>query len=569
MLALHSFSPRLATLMREYDRERLVADIGAGLTVGVVALPLAMAFAIASGVKPEQGIFAAIVGGLLVSLLGGSSVQIGGPAGAFIVIVYGIVQRHGVGDLLAATMLAGVLLFAMGRLQLGELVGKMPVSIVAGFTNAIAMLIALSQLKDLLGLPIASMPASVLSQLEILAAQLRHANPAALLLGVGCCLGLLLWTKLPLAGRRALALPGIGRALRIASKVPGPIVALVSLSALSAALGLHVETIGSRFGGIPRSLPALALPAAHWPELAELMPLALTIALLGAIESLLCARVADGLAKVPRHDPNQELMAQGIANIVAPLFGALPVTGTIARTVTNVRAGATSPVAGIAHAVTLLAIVLIAAPLAARVPLAVLAGILMFVAWNMLDWREFIDLGRHSVEHRVKFLATFGLTVAFDLTVAVEVGLALACVFFVARMSALFSVELDASVRAPAGVSVYKMRGSLFFATAGKIERLVAELPAQTRFVVLEADHLFSIDTSGLSALASLRRELEQRHISLVLCSLQHQPRHVLTSATDFAGNPAMLQPDLAAALHAIDAISGTLRPAGTLPAPG
>jgi SulP family sulfate permease len=554
--AHHPFSPRLVEALKGYDRPRFLADLGAGLTVGVVALPLAMAFAIASGVKPEQGLFTAIIAGLLISALGGSSVQIGGPAGAFIVIVYGIVQRHGVANLLTATMLAGIVLFAMGWLRLGALVRQIPVSIVAGFTNGIAVLIALSQVKDLLGLPIASMPAGFVPQVGTLAAHVSQVNPAALALGGACVVGLLAWSRLTAENRFFPAGARATRWVRIATRIPGPVVALVSLSVLAAALDLHVETIGSRFGGIPQSLPGLARPALSWEGVQALFIPTLTIAILGAIESLLCARVADNLSPARRHDPNQELMAQGIANVVAPMFGGIPATGTIARTVTNIRAGATSPVAGIVHALTLLAIMLVAAPLAGRIPLAVLAGILLFVAWNMMDWGEFVRLGRHGLEPRAKFLCTFVLTVVLDLTVAVEVGLALACVLFVYRMSQLFGVEPEAVPGAPAGVHVVGLHGALFFGAAGKLEGLADDLPADTRCVVLDAHHLVSLDTSGLDALDGLRRELGQRGIAMTICGLHRQPLELIAGA--LAGPAPGIPPvtrDVPAAIQAFAAL--------------
>jgi SulP family sulfate permease len=559
--AHHPFSPRLVDALKGYDRHRFLADLGAGLTVGVVALPLAMAFAIASGVKPEQGLFTAIIAGLLISLLGGSSVQIGGPAGAFIVIVYGIVQRHGVANLLTATMLAGMVLFAMGWLRLGALVRQIPVSIVAGFTNGIAVLIALSQVKDLLGLPIASMPAGFVPQVEALAAHAAQANLQALALGGACVVGLLAWSRLTAESRFFPADRRARRWLQVATRIPGPVVALVSLTLLAAGLGLQVETIGSRFGGIPQALPRLERPALSWAGVQALFIPTLTIAVLGAIESLLCARVADNLSPLRRHDPNQELMAQGIANVVAPLFGGIPATGTIARTVTNIRAGATSPVAGVVHALTLLAIVLVAAPLAGRIPLAVLAGILMFVAWNMMDWREFVRLGRHGLEPRAKFLCTFALTVVLDLTVAVEVGLVLACVLFVYRMSRLFELELDATVDVPAGVRVYRVYGSLFFGAAGRLERLADDVPAGTRAVVLDAHHLVSIDSSGLDALDGLQRDLERLGVRLAIAGLHRQPLEAAGGGlARGAGAGPVIAADVPSALAAFVAPEG--RPA-------
>jgi sulfate permease, SulP family len=469
---LHRFHPRLLDALQHYNRARLASDMGAGITVGVVALPLAMAFAIASGVKPEQGLFTAIVAGLLISLLGGSSVQIGGPAGAFIVIVYGIHQRYGLANLLIATSLAGVLLFLLGLFRLGAVVRYVPLPIVIGFTNGIAVLLSI-------------------------------------------------WLQLP------------------------------------------VETIGTRFGGIPAALPAFALPAFTWETAKQLLIPTVTIALLGAVESLLCARVADNLLEpaypdMTRHDPNQELMAQGAANFVAPFFGGIPATGTIARTVTNLRAGATSPVAGVVHALTVVAVVLVAAPLATHVPLAVLAvlaGILLFMAWNMGEWHEFARLRQFSTAYRTILLGTFALTVVFDLTVAVEVGLLLACGFFIYRMGTLFKVlpcpVADGTVLPP-GVQVLALYGSLFFGAVGKMEALPALLLPSTRTLVLDMHRLLLIDTSGLDALHQLLRLLQRRNVALVLADVNEQPLSLMRRAGFEAVIGAdRVVPTVAQALHA------------------
>ncbi len=521
-MQLHRFRPRLLDTLEGYNGALFARDLGAGLTVGIVALPLAMAFAIASGVKPEAGIFTAIIAGVLISALGGSNVQIGGPAGAFIVIVYGIVERYGLANLLIATSLAGVLLFLMGLFKLGALVRYVPVPIIIGFTNGIAVLIALSQLKDLLGLRIDKMPSDFFTQIQVLGAHLGSINPAALAIGLACLALVVLWPK-------SYAMPDsrtdpMARLRRLATHLPGTIIALVGATLLTALLDLPVETIGSRFGGIPQSLPAFALPELSWASAQQLFIPTVTIALLGAIESLLCARVADNATEFPRHDPNQELMAQGAANFVVPFFGGIPATGTIARTVTNVRAGAASPIAGIVHALTLLAVVLLAAPLALHVPLAALAGILMFVAWNMGEWHEFLRLRRFSPQYRTVLVGTFALTVVFDLTVAVQVGLVLACVFFIYRMSTLFSVRRHAADDMPPGVQVFELFGSLFFGAVGKIEALPAQVSAGTRAVVLEMHRMISMDTSGLESLQQLHRALTRRDIALVLANVNEQP---------------------------------------------
>ena len=533
MIPSFSFRPRLFDAVRGYDRDRFLRDLGAGLTVGVVALPLAMAFAIASGLPPAAGLWTAIIAGLLVALLGGSNVQIGGPAGAFIVIVYGIIERYGVANLLIATACAGVLLFVLGLLRLGSLVRYVPVSIVIGFTNGIAVLIAMSQVKDWLGLHVAKMPADLFAQLRVLGENLHSFTPHAFALGSACLLGLFLWPRLwgatsPVA--QALDIPGIRRAAQVGARVPGPIVALVTLTALAVALELPVETIGSRFGGIPSGLPAFALPAFSWETVKQLVAPTLTIAMLGAIESLLCARVADQVSGLPRHDPNQELMAQGVANLVTPFFGGMPATGTIARTVTNVRSGGTTPVAGVVHALTVAVLVLAAAPLALHVPLAVLAGILLFVAWNMGEWREFAHLRLYSVHYRMLMLGTFFLTVVFDLTVALQVGLVAACALFIRRMSSLFQVEAVASEGPQLRFRLY---GSLFFGAVARIDTVVqaVENGPEAPEVVLDALQLVHLDTSGLDALRQLHKVILLRGGTLRLENLQDQPREVIERA--------------------------------------
>ena len=520
--SLQPFRPRLLTALTGYNRANFFTDLGAGLTVGIVALPLAMAFAIASGVKPEAGLFTAIIAGFLISALGGSNVQIGGPAGAFIVIVYGIVERYGLANLLIATSLAGVLLFAMGMLKLGALVRYIPVSIVIGFTNGIAVLIGLSQVKDLLGLKIDKLPADFFTQLRVLFQNLGSFNPWAFAIGLACLALVVLWPK-------TYAMPVGPTSLRQkikrhAAQVPGTVIALALATIAARLFEMPVETIGSKFGGIPQGLPSFELPEFTWSTAKQLVIPTITIALLGAIESLLCARVADNMADIPRHDPNQELMAQGVANFVAPFFGGIPATGTIARTVTNVRAGGRSPVAGMVHAGVLLLIVLVAAPLAMHVPLAALAGILLFVAWNMGEWREFARLKNFLMPYRTVLVGTFVLTVVFDLTVAVEMGLISACGFFIYRMSTLFNVTPVANDSLPPGVRVFELFGSLFFGAVGKVEALPGQIPEGTRCVVLEMHRLVSMDTSGLDALEQLHSALHKRDIALVLASVNPQP---------------------------------------------
>jgi SulP family sulfate permease len=546
---LAPFRPRLFSALAGYTRERFFKDAGAGLTVGIVALPLAMAFAIASGLKPEAGIWTAIIAGALISALGGSAVQIGGPAGAFIVIVYGILERYGLANLLIATACAGVLLFLLGLFKLGTLVRYVPVSIVVGFTNGIAVLIVLSQARDLLGLVVPKMPADFFSQIKVLGSHLDSFNPYALGLGLACLLGLFIWprlfdTKARAAGgfftmrliRLMQAVEGVQlkRATRMASRMPGPIVALVTLTAFAYFLSLPVETIGTRFHGIPRALPSFALPDFSWETVRLLVAPTITIAMLGAVESLLCARVADQVSGLPRHDPNQELMAQGVANFVVPFFGGMPATGTIARTVTNVRSGASSPVSGLVHALTLAVVVLAAAPLAVHVPLAVLSGILLYVAWNMGEWREFARLPKASSHYRLIMLGTFFLTVVFDLTVALQVGLILACVLFVRRMSSLFQVV---EVSRDADTASFQLYGSLFFGAVAKLDPILTVVESAPKGLVVRLDvqSLQSLDTSGLDVLEQLHKAIVLRGGRLVIAGVNAQPRAVM-ERTGFLG---------------------------------
>ena len=527
---LATFRPRLLQDMQGYSRDKLVRDVGAGATVGIVALPLAMAFAIASGLKPEAGLWTAIIAGFLISSLGGTSMQIGGPAGAFIVIVYGIVERYGVANLLIATASAGVLLFLLGLFRLGSLVRYVPVSVVIGFTNGIAVLIALSQVRDLLGLDIAHMPASFFGQINTMTLHIQSFNVFAFVLGALCVLGLFVWPRLWAVDsqfRRQIRSIETVSAIKATSRIPGPVVALVTLSLLAWLLSLPVETIGTRFGGIPQGVPAFELPDFSWETVRLLVTPTLTIALLGAIESLLCARVADQLSDAPKHDPNQELMAQGIANTVVPFFGGMPATGTIARTVTNIRSGAASPVAGMVHALTLAAVVLLAAPLAFHIPLSVLAGVLLFVAWNMGEWREFARLKQFSNHYRLMMLSTFALTIIFDLTVAVELGLVMAVVLFVRRQSSIFRADPVARTEQQL---TYKLYGSLFFGVVAKIDPIVAEVersPGPVN-VMLDASQMISLDTTGLDALEQLHKAVHKRGGQLGMVGLHEQPRSLI-----------------------------------------
>ena len=547
---LAAFRPKLLDTLPGYTRGHLARDLGAGLTVGVVALPLAMAFAIASGLKPEAGLFTAIIAGFLISALGGSRVQIGGPAGAFIVIVYGILERYGLANLIIATAMSGVLLFFMGLFRLGTLIRFIPIAVVIGFTNGIAVLIMLSQARDFLGLTLDKVPASFFAQLQALGGALHTVNPAALALGLGSLVLVAVWQRfMPRLGPEKLPFSGK------LTVVPGTIVALTLATLLSWALALPVETIGSKFGGIPATLPALVWPEFSWGTVQFLLMPALTLALLGAIESLLCARIADGYTP-DRHNPNQELMAQGVANFITPFFGGMPATGTIARTVTNAKSGAVSPVAGVVHALTLLVVMLVAAPLAQHIPLAALAGILVYVAWNMGEWREFLHLRQYRLPYRITLLAVFGLTVIVDLTVAVEVGLFAAALTFIYRISSLSRAEPVSATDQPglAGreheVQAWRLYGALFFGAVKLVENLEHRLPA--RALVLDLKNLIYIDSSGADTLQDLVRSCERRGVRLILCGLAHQPLDIARrSGLLRALPPAQVCPDLASGLAA------------------
>lgn len=526
-----------------YRRDDFIADAGAGVTVALVALPLAMAFAIASGVRPDQGIVTAVIGGFLVSLLGGSKVQIAGPAGAFVALLYAIVEKYGVPNLLIATMMAGILLFAMGALRLGTLVRFVPVPIVIGFTTGIAVIIAFSQLRDLLGLHIERMPSNFLSQVSTLWAARHSLNWVAVALGVSGIALIVLWPS-PHSAK-----PGNWRF--VTAKLPSTVVVIVGSAVAVWAMNLPVETIGTRFGALPPGLPTPAFPRFDWATAQNLFAPTIAIALLGAIESLLCARVADGLIG-DRHDPNQELMAQGVANFAAPLFGGIAVTGTIARTMTNVRSGARSPVAGIVHALVLLLVLVVLAPLAGFIPLAALAAVLTWVAFNMVAWRELRELRRFSMFYRATLLTTLALTVVFDLTVAVQVGLVLSCLFFIYRMSSLTTVEPIALAPNGGRVEAYALFGSVFFGSVTKVQALHDPAKEAPEVLILEMHKVIYIDNTGLDALESLQASLARRGARLVLVDLNEQPRQMLARAGFLEGlGPAGVFPDFDSALAA------------------
>ena len=544
------FRPKLVDSLKGYTREQLGADVAAGITVGVVALPLAMAFAIASGLKPEAGLFTAIIAGFIISALGGSKVQIGGPAGAFIVIVYGILERYGLANLILATAASGVLLFIMGLLKLGTLIRFIPVAVVIGFTNGIAVLIMLSQAKDFLGLKVNNMPADFFGILRSLNEALPTFQASAFALACGSLALIVGWQLVFSAKPGQAPAKGLRRMLQW---VPGAIVALVVATLLALGMHLPVETIGSKFGGIPSELPSFVWPEFSLATLQHLSMPIITLTLLGAIESLMCARIADGLIG-DRHNPNQELMAQGVANFVTPFFGGMPATGTIARTVTNVKSGGRSPVAGMVHALVLLGVVWVAAPLANHVPLATLAAILMFVALNMGEGHAFTDLKQFRAPYRMTLLAVFLLTVMVDLTVAVGFGLIAACITFIYRISNLSRVEQLSAQDAPAlfnqqgQVRAYRFYGALFFGAVKMVEAIEDELPQKA--VVLDLKNLIYIDSSGADALVALAKVCQKRQVKLILCGLNHQPLDIAsrTGLLNLVGNN--VGPNLASALE-------------------
>ncbi|MCK6390724.1 MAG: STAS domain-containing protein [Azonexus sp.] len=523
-----AFHPKLLDCLPGYNRAQFGKDFAAGITVGVLALPLAMAFAIASGCSPTAGIWTAIVAGLITAALGGSRVQIGGPTGAFIPIVYGIVAAHGFANLLGATMLAGAMLLAMGLARMGQLIRFIPVSVVIGFTNGIAVVIFMAQIKDFFGLRIDNLPAEFFARINTLAAHASTVDLPTLGLSVACFVFLLSYNRL--ASRFAL--------LR---RAPGPLVVLIAGTLAAYALSLPVETIGSRFNGIPQELPAFGLPALSIHDFGKLISPAITIALLGAIESLLSARVADSQID-DRHDPNQELIAQGLSNIAAPLFGGFAATGAIARTTTNVRTGGRTPIAGIIHAAVLLGVVLVAAPLAAYVPLATLSAIVMVVAINMGEWHEFRELRRFSWNYRAILLSTFFVTVLFDLTIAVELGMVLSSLFFIYRMSELTRIERlplreeanEPHLRYPDGsmrVAAWQLFGSLFFGAVNKLEELLDPREGHPEVVILDMSRLIQLDTTGLEGLENLLDKLGKRGCRLLVCGLNAQPASLLQRA--------------------------------------
>ena len=516
--------PKSVLCLRGYNRHKFLLDLIAGVTVGLVALPLAMAFAIASGLTPQAGIYCAIVTGFLISLLGGSKTQIGGPTGAFVVVVAGIVAAHGVGGLFMCTVMAGVLLVIMGVTGLGTAVKFIPRPVVIGFTNGIAVLIASTQVKDFFGLHLEKVPGVFWLRMEALAAHFKTLSfEAAALAG---------FTLLTLIICRS-----------ISPRIPGPIVALLVATCAVYLFKLPVETIGTRFGGIPGGLPCLEIPPFRSSLIHGLLGPAFTVAMLGAIESLMSAVVSDRMSN-DRHNPNLELVGQGVANIFSPMFGGLPATGAIARTATNIRSGAQSPIAGIVHALTLLCILLFAAPLVSYVPMAALAAILMVVAYNMGEWREIPQLLKLTKTDISIWLVTFALTVFADLTVAVEAGMILAALLFISRVAATTTVSQvtedyveDGRVHIlqdkdiPYYATIFRIHGPFLFGATDKISVVTEDLHKLPPMVILRLRNMTALDATGLFAIEEIARQLQASKRTLILCGAREQPSRLMHQA--------------------------------------
>lgn len=541
--ALTSRLPKSVTALREYSGSKFVSDLIAGVTVGLVALPLAMAFGIASGVTPQSGIYCAVVAGFLISALGGSTTQIGGPTGAFVVVVSGIVQKHGMDGLFMCTLMAGVILLLLGATGLGTAVKYFPRPVVIGFTNGIAVLIASTQIKDFFGLDIERVPGEFADRMWAVATHWHTLDAATTSVAVGSLVILLVaakWLK----------------------KVPGPILVMVLGTAAVAAFAIPTDTIASRFGEIPSGLPKLEIPTIRVALLLPLLSPAMTVAMLGAIESLLSAVVADRMSK-DKHNPNVELVAQGVANLTSPLFGGLPATGAIARTATNIRSGAKTPVAGMIHALTLLGILAIGTSLAERIPLAVLAAILLVVAYNMGEWSEIPDILRQTKADAAVWAITFVLTVFADLTVAVEAGMVLAALLYIRRVTTTTTVArvtpeyiqdgLRHSLQLtglPDDVAIYRIHGPFLFGSTDKLEIVEDELPTLPRIVILRLRNMTALDSTGLHAMESLYEHLKSTGRTLILCGLRGQPANLIKRFA-FASliGEENVQPDIEAAV--------------------
>ena len=516
--------PKSVLCLRHYNLNKFAHDVIAGITVGLVALPLAMAFAIASGLTPQAGIYCAVVTGFLVSALGGSTTQIGGPTGAFVVVVAGIVAAHGIDGLFMCTVMAGVLLVILGATGMGSAVKFIPRPVVIGFTNGIAVLIASTQVKDFFGLQLAKVPGEFWLRMKALVASFATWSPQATILASATLATMLV--------------------CRILSKrVPGPIVAMLGATATAFVLKLPVETIGTRFGGIPAGLPHMVIPRWHAGLVHGLLGPAFTVAMLGAIESLMSAVVSDRMTN-DRHNPNVELIAQGVANIASPMFGGLPATGAIARTATNIRSGAQTPVAGMIHALVLLCVLLFAAPLASYIPMAALAGILMVVAYNMGEWHEIPQLLKLTRTDISVWLVTFALTVFADLTVAVEAGMILAALLFIARVANTTTVSQvtddyieDGRVHIlqdkdiPYYATIFRIHGPFLFGATDKILTITENMHKLPPIVIIRIRNMTAIDATGLFALEEVAKQLHSTRRTLILCGAREQPAQLMHQA--------------------------------------
>lgn len=519
--------PKLVTTLRDYNRSQFTADLTAGVIVGIVALPLAIAFAIASGVTPERGLITAIIAGFLISALGGSRVQIGGPTGAFVVIVYGVVQQYGVDGLIVATLMAGVMLVIMGLARLGSVIKFVPTPLVTGFTSGIAVIIFASQVKDFLGLQMGDVPANFVEKLVAYGGAMGTASLPAVGVGVLSLAIIVAWPRLNL-------------------RIPGPFVALLVSTAVVHLMGIEVETIGSRFGELSAALPVPSLPSVSFDTLTKLVTPAFSIALLGAVESLLSAVVADGMIG-SRHRANMELVAQGVANIASPLFGGIPATGAIARTATNVRNGGRTPVAGLVHALTLLLITLFFGRWAALIPMATLAAILVVVAYHMSEWRAFREELRAPRSDVAVLLVTFFLTVLVDLTVAIEIGMVLSAFLFMHRMSEVTAVSAvtralreedlrqgDVPLEAltarnvPEGVEVFEISGAFFFGAAEAFRETISQVARKPKVLIIRLRDVTLLDATGLRALRDVVRRGKAERTLVLLAEIHAQPRETL-----------------------------------------
>ena len=527
MPAHHPLIPKLFTVFRAgYSREQFVADLTAGTIVGIVALPLAIAFAIASGVKPEQGLFTAVIAGVVVSAFGGSRVQIAGPTGAFIVIVYGVVRTYGYDGLAVATLIAGVILIVMGLARLGTLLKFVPYPLTVGFTSGIALIIFSSQVNDFLGLGIADLPADFVGKWAAYASHAGTVDPASLAVG-------------------AASLAIILLAQRFFPRLPGSLLSILCLTAAVQLLHLPVETIGSRFGSVPNILPAPRLPEVSWETITRVFSPAVTIAMLGSIESLLSAVVADGMIR-SRHRSNIELIAQGAANVLSPLFSGIPATGAIARTATNVKSGGRTPVAGIVHAIVLLLIMMLFGQWAALIPMPTLAAILLVVAYNMSEWHSFVKTFRAPRSDIAVMLVTFALTVIVDLTVAIQVGVILSAMLFIRRMAEVSHVtpltkdlnegdEAEEDVARPKGlpdgVEVFEVHGTLFFGAVEQFTETMRALEKTPKVFILETRNLLAIDATGIRAIEDLVTQLTHGGTRFILSGIHKQPLFAITQA--------------------------------------